>query len=119
MTTDLNRANLGRLQLPVRVPAYDVADVRPGIVHLGLGGFHLATAAAGTIPPRGDLPRAVARRWLRHGGTVAGITLAVWLLALSFDAIDSAPNAALASAGLLVVAVGGFMLSAGSHTGDR
>ena len=31
---------------------------------------------------------------------------------------DSAPNAVLA-AGLLVVAVGGYMLSAGSHTGDR
>jgi hypothetical protein len=86
---------------------------------LGLGGFHLATAAAGTIPPRGDLPRTVARRWLRHGGTVAVITLAVWLLAVSFDAIDSAPNAALAAAGLLVVAVGGYMLSAGSHTGDH
>ena len=49
---------------------------------LGIGGFHLATAAAGTIPPRGDLPRAVAHRWIRHSGTIAGITLAVWLLAL-------------------------------------
>ena len=80
---------------------------------LGIGGFHLATAAAGTIPPRGDLPRSVARRWLRHSGTIAGVTLAVWLLASMFDAVDSAPNAALAAAGLLVIAVGGYLLARG------
>jgi len=44
-STALNRANLARLQPPVRVPAYDPADVRPGIVHLGLGGFHRAHMA--------------------------------------------------------------------------
>ena len=80
---------------------------------LGIGGFHLATAAAATIPPRGDLPPAVARRWIRRGSTIAGITLAVWLVASMFDAIDSAPNAALAAAGLLVIAVGGYMLARG------
>ena len=80
---------------------------------LGIGGFHLATAAAGTIPPRGDLPRAVARRWIRHGGTIAGITARRLAARLIFDAIDSAPNAALAAAGLLVIAVGGYILVRG------
>ena len=42
---DLNRANLSRLPAPVRVPAYDVGRVTPGIVHLGLGGFHRAHMA--------------------------------------------------------------------------
>lgn len=41
----LNRANLSRLPPSVRVPGYDVAAVRPGIVHLGLGGFHRAHMA--------------------------------------------------------------------------
>jgi fructuronate reductase/mannitol 2-dehydrogenase len=44
-TIDLNRANLARLQAPVRIPGYDVAAVTPGIVHLGLGGFHRAHMA--------------------------------------------------------------------------
>ena len=85
---------------------------------LGIGGFHLATAAAGTIPPRGDLPRAVAHRWIRYSGTIVGITLAVWLLALTFDAIDSAANAALAGVGLLVIAVGGYVLATASHANE-
>lgn len=41
----LNRANLSRIELPVRLPKYDVAGVRPGIVHLGLGNFHRAHMA--------------------------------------------------------------------------
>ncbi len=41
----LNRANLSRLPPEVRVPQYDVAAVRPGIVHLGLGNFHRAHMA--------------------------------------------------------------------------
>jgi mannitol 2-dehydrogenase len=42
---ELNRANLSRLRAPVHVPAYDMARVAPGIVHLGLGGFHRAHMA--------------------------------------------------------------------------
>ena len=42
---ELNRSNLSRLRPPVRVPAYDVARIAPGIVHLGLGGFHRAHMA--------------------------------------------------------------------------
>ncbi|MBV8399054.1 MAG: mannitol dehydrogenase family protein [Acetobacteraceae bacterium] len=42
---ELNRAALSRLRPPVSVPAYDVAALRPGIVHLGLGGFHRAHMA--------------------------------------------------------------------------
>jgi mannitol 2-dehydrogenase len=41
----LNRAALARLQPPVRVPRFDPARVTPGIVHLGLGGFHRAHMA--------------------------------------------------------------------------
>jgi mannitol 2-dehydrogenase len=41
----LNRGNLPRIMPPVTVPAYDVASVQPGIVHLGLGGFHRAHMA--------------------------------------------------------------------------
>ena len=43
--TELNRRNLTRLRASVRVPAYDVTRVTPGIVHLGLGGFHRAHMA--------------------------------------------------------------------------
>ncbi len=42
---ELNRAALARLQPPIHVPAYDVAAITPGIVHLGLGGFHRAHMA--------------------------------------------------------------------------
>ncbi|MGE7414938.1 mannitol dehydrogenase family protein [Methylobacterium tarhaniae] len=50
MSTDrapvpLSRATLSSLGPSVRVPAYDVARVRAGIVHLGLGGFHRAHMA--------------------------------------------------------------------------
>jgi mannitol 2-dehydrogenase len=41
----LNRGNLPRIMFPVAVPTYDVARVQPGIVHLGLGGFHRAHMA--------------------------------------------------------------------------
>lgn len=41
----LRRATLASLRPSVRVPAYDVARVRAGIVHLGLGGFHRAHMA--------------------------------------------------------------------------
>jgi len=41
----LNRSSLSRLRAPVRIPGYDVAAVTPGIVHLGLGGFHRAHMA--------------------------------------------------------------------------
>jgi fructuronate reductase/mannitol 2-dehydrogenase len=41
----LHRAALARLHPPIRVPGYDPAAVRAGIVHLGLGGFHRAHMA--------------------------------------------------------------------------
>ncbi len=41
----LNRAALARLPESVHVPRYDPANVTPGIVHLGLGGFHRAHMA--------------------------------------------------------------------------
>ncbi len=41
----LSRAGLDRLPPAVRRPAYDPAEVRPGIVHLGFGGFHRAHMA--------------------------------------------------------------------------
>ncbi|GGF05232.1 mannitol dehydrogenase [Aliidongia dinghuensis] len=41
----LTRANLGRLGPGIQRPAYDPAQVVPGIVHLGLGGFHRAHMA--------------------------------------------------------------------------
>ena len=42
---DLSRATLSQVGAPVRVPAFDLARVTPGIVHLGLGGFHRAHMA--------------------------------------------------------------------------
>src|SRR5947209_19511168 len=42
---ELKRTNLSRLQPPIQVPAFDVARIAPGIVHLGLGGFHRAHMA--------------------------------------------------------------------------
>jgi mannitol-1-phosphate/altronate dehydrogenase len=41
----LNRTNLGRLIPPVQLPEFDPAQVKAGIVHLGLGGFHRAHMA--------------------------------------------------------------------------
>ncbi|MDO9708169.1 mannitol dehydrogenase family protein [Paracraurococcus lichenis] len=42
---ELNRRTLAALPASVQVPAYDPAAVAPGIVHLGLGGFHRAHMA--------------------------------------------------------------------------
>jgi fructuronate reductase/mannitol 2-dehydrogenase len=41
----LSRASLKSLPAGVAAPRYDPAQVRPGIVHLGLGGFHRAHMA--------------------------------------------------------------------------
>jgi mannitol-1-phosphate/altronate dehydrogenase len=41
----LNRQTLGRLPAAIRQPTFDPASVRPGIVHLGVGGFHRAHMA--------------------------------------------------------------------------
>jgi mannitol 2-dehydrogenase len=57
----LNRANLSRIAPPARVPAYDPAGVSPGIVHLGLGGFHRAHMARYMHELMGQDPDAL--RW--------------------------------------------------------
>ena len=44
-TVDLDRGSLARLGPAIRTPRYRPQDVRPGIVHLGLGGFHRAHMA--------------------------------------------------------------------------
>ncbi|AZE05162.1 mannitol dehydrogenase family protein [Pseudomonas chlororaphis] len=41
----LNRHNLHRLAPEVRLPAYDLAETRQGMVHIGVGGFHRAHQA--------------------------------------------------------------------------
>ncbi len=41
----LNRAALPHLAPPVHTPRFDPASIQPGIVHLGLGGFHRAHMA--------------------------------------------------------------------------
>src|SRR3954447_20972818 len=41
----LRRQALSSLPHGIRAPAYDVSAVRPGILHLGLGGFHRAHMA--------------------------------------------------------------------------
>lgn len=43
--TRLNQHNLTHLGTQVPVPTYDRAQVRPGIVHFGVGGFHRAHQA--------------------------------------------------------------------------
>ncbi len=45
MAIDLSRATLGALPAAVDRPRFDLAAVRAGIVHLGLGGFHRAHMA--------------------------------------------------------------------------
>ncbi len=45
LTKRLSRASLNGLHPSVRRPRYDPAEVTPGIVHLGLGGFHRAHMA--------------------------------------------------------------------------
>src|SRR3954454_6683442 len=41
----LRRGVLSSLPAGIRAPGYDVSSVTPGIVHLGLGGFHRAHMA--------------------------------------------------------------------------
>ncbi|KAA5841687.1 mannitol dehydrogenase family protein [Pseudomonas chlororaphis] len=41
----LNRHNLHHLAPEVRLPAYDLAETRQGMVHIGVGGFHRAHQA--------------------------------------------------------------------------
>ena len=43
--TKLNRANLSSLRPGVAVPNYRAADLKPGILHFGLGNFHRAHQA--------------------------------------------------------------------------
>jgi mannitol 2-dehydrogenase len=43
--TPLSRRTLPELSTTIHRPAYDPADIRPGIVHIGLGGFHRAHMA--------------------------------------------------------------------------
>lgn len=64
----LNRASLGAMPKSLAIPAYDPAAVTPGIVHLGMGGFHRAHMARYT----NDLMArdAAALRW---GITGAGL----------------------------------------------
>ena len=52
--TELDSAHLSDLGADVAVPAYDRSAVSPGIVHFGVGGFHLADAA---LIERGILER--------------------------------------------------------------
>ncbi|MCF8969916.1 mannitol dehydrogenase family protein, partial [Pseudomonas carnis] len=41
----LNKANLTQLAPEVQVPTYALADIRQGIAHIGVGGFHRAHQA--------------------------------------------------------------------------
>ena len=43
--TKLNRANLPSLKSGIAVPAYQASDLKPGILHFGLGNFHRAHQA--------------------------------------------------------------------------
>jgi len=45
MTTKLSLATLGEIARTAAVPAYRPADLRPGIVHFGVGNFHRAHQA--------------------------------------------------------------------------
>lgn len=60
-TVPLSRAALGRIAAPLAIPAFDPAAVTPGIVHLGLGGFHRAHMARYTHDLMGRRPDAL--RW--------------------------------------------------------
>lgn len=43
--TQLNNYNVGKLGSPIATPQYDRSAVTPGIVHIGVGGFHRAHQA--------------------------------------------------------------------------
>ncbi len=43
--TQLNNHNMGALSAAVETPTYDRQAVTPGIVHIGVGGFHRAHQA--------------------------------------------------------------------------
>ena len=43
--TQLNHHNVGALSAAVETPTYDRQAVTPGIVHIGVGGFHRAHQA--------------------------------------------------------------------------
>ncbi|MGO3058136.1 MAG: mannitol dehydrogenase family protein, partial [Halomonas sp.] len=43
--TQLNNHNVGKLGSPIGTPLYDRSTITPGIVHIGVGGFHRAHQA--------------------------------------------------------------------------
>ncbi|QNI03612.1 mannitol dehydrogenase family protein [Halomonas sp. SH5A2] len=43
--TQLNNHNVGKLGSPIATPDYDRSTITPGIVHIGVGGFHRAHQA--------------------------------------------------------------------------
>ncbi len=57
----LSRATLERLGPTIRTPGYDLSDLTPGIVHLGVGGFHRAHMARYTHDLMERSPEA--QRW--------------------------------------------------------
>jgi mannitol 2-dehydrogenase len=60
MPLDLRRDALAQLSAPVHVPRYNLASVRRGIVHLGLGNFHRAHMARYTHALMNEDPAALA-----------------------------------------------------------
>ena len=66
-TVPLREADLGRLPARVDAPTYDRAALRPGVVHIGVGGFHRAHQAVYLD----DL----ARRGLADGWGLTGVGL--------------------------------------------
>ena len=54
--TLLNSSNLATIEKTVAVPTYDREQVRTGIVHIGVGGFHRAHEAMylDTLMERGE-----------------------------------------------------------------
>ena len=52
--TKLSRATLASLKPGIAVPNYQAADLRPGILHFGLGNFHRGVNGSRDGPLDGD-----------------------------------------------------------------
>jgi mannitol 2-dehydrogenase len=133
----LSRVSLWRLAATIERPSYDLAALRPGIVHLGLGGFHRAHMArythdlmtlrsdaaawgivgAGLLPSDADLHTALAAQdrlyaLIERGGVGERVTVIGSLAGLTsradvLDAIDG-PGVRIVS---LTVTANGYGLS--------
>jgi fructuronate reductase len=84
VTERLSAATLPMLPADVRRPSYDRGALKPGVVHIGVGGFHRAHQAPvfDTLAERGDLRWGIVGTSLRSAGVRETLQPQDWLYSL-------------------------------------